>query len=464
MNGMVPYVDFADSKGPLLWLIYGIGYLLNSHSYVGVFWVSCVFYAVSFTFAYKISRLYLDKKASTIVLALLPLFLFYKKLHYEVRAEDFCNTFIFISLYSLCCILNGRTDKRQLFKYAFAVGASMTCCLLIKWNYFFMLGGIALVVLFVSIRKNTLSGLWGGLAGIATPAIPFLVYFLIQGNFEAFVYEFFINTSATINIGWIGSIAKRFLLGYSWKVQLLLITGLILFCYNHKDHWELLFSLLVFKCILAIGALGYYYYTILPFFIFPLILAVEYMENKFALSRRIVIPMSFAIIICSTAVNLHYFNLRNGSILTDNKVYRQSYYDISHLMATVKKPKVMFLQMEHGQGILADALPACRYWARQNGATPAMIKERAKDIQERKPDFLFVDILSNEPTIKQNNITPSKLNQLGYVYCGTCISDHNLKKSAYCKKELYRKLPPVKLRTIDLLLKRDILSCNSERK
>ena len=29
MNGMVPYVDFTDSKGPSLWLIYGIGYLLS---------------------------------------------------------------------------------------------------------------------------------------------------------------------------------------------------------------------------------------------------------------------------------------------------------------------------------------------------------------------------------------------------------------------------------------------------
>ena len=27
MNGLTPYVDFTDSKGPLLWLIYGIGYL-----------------------------------------------------------------------------------------------------------------------------------------------------------------------------------------------------------------------------------------------------------------------------------------------------------------------------------------------------------------------------------------------------------------------------------------------------
>ncbi len=467
MNGMVPYVDFADSKGPLLWLIYGIGYLLNSHSYVGVFWVTCVFCAVSFTFAYKTSRLYLGRRASIIVLALLPLFLFYKRIHDEVRAEDFCNTFIIISLYSLCCILKGRTDKRQLFKYAFAVGASMTCCLLIKWNYFFMLGSMALVVLFISIRKDTLSGLWGGLAGIAAPAVPFLVYFLIQGNFEAFVHEYFINTSATITINQIGtkSFAREFFYAFCWKFELLLMAGLILFCYNHKKHWGLLFSLLVFKCILALGAITHYYQIILPFSIFLLISLVAYMENKFVLSRRIVIPISFALIICSTVFNVHYDRIRKGSVFTSDKEYRQSYYDISHLMATINKPKVMFLQTDRSQGVLADALPACKYWGRQTGATPAMIKERTKDIRERKPDFLFVDNFDYEPAMKQHNITPAKLNQLEYVYCGNCaIGCYDSIVSAYCKKELYRKLPPVKLRTIDLLLKRDILSCNSEKK
>ena len=465
MNGMVPYVDFADSKGPLLWLIYGIGYLLNSHSYVGVFWVTCVFYAVSFTFAYKTSRLYLDRKASVIVLALLPLFLFYKRIHDEVRAEDFCNTFIIISLYSLCCILKGRTDKRQLFKYAFAVGASMTCCLLIKWNYFFMLGSMALVVLFISIRKDTLSGLWGGLAGIATPAVPFLVYFLIQGNFEAFVHEYFINTSVvTINqsggaINDAINFAEGLLYGFSWKFELLLMAGLILFCYNHKNHWGLLFSLLVFRCILALAPTPRYYYTVLfPFYIFTLISLVAYMENKFVLSRRIVIPISFALIICSTVFNVHYDRIRKGSVFTSDKEYRQSYYDISHLMATIKKPKVMFQPIDCGQGVLADALPACKYWAQQNGATPTMIQERSKDLQERKPDFLFVDY---RYAMKQHKITPAKLKQLGYVYCGNCVGIfYDSKISVYCKKELYRKLPPVKLRTIDLLLKRDILSCN----
>lgn len=44
MEGLTPYVDFADSKGPLLWLIYGIGYLISPYNYIGVFWLSCLWY------------------------------------------------------------------------------------------------------------------------------------------------------------------------------------------------------------------------------------------------------------------------------------------------------------------------------------------------------------------------------------------------------------------------------------
>lgn len=99
MNGQIPYVDFADSKGPLLWLIYGCGYLIHHYSYVGVFWMSSVFYATSLFFAYKLSKIFISTNSTIIVLALLPIFLFYKKYHYEVRAEDFCYPFIFASLY-----------------------------------------------------------------------------------------------------------------------------------------------------------------------------------------------------------------------------------------------------------------------------------------------------------------------------------------------------------------------------
>ena len=389
MNGMVPYVDFADSKGPLLWLIYGIGYLLNSHSYVGVFWVSCVFYAVSFTFAYKISRLYLSRRASVIVLALLPAVLLYRGLHYEVRAEDFCNTFIFISLYSLCRILKGNTDKRQLFKCAFAVGASMTCCLLMKWNYFFMIGGMALVVLFVSIRKNTLSGLWGGIAGIATPAVPFLVYFLIQGNFGAFITEYFINVAIGTN-----DIFEHNLFGCArvyWRENFLLFIGVALFCYKHKGSWGILFSLSVFGGLLLPSPWPHYYKVLTPFGIFFLIVAVDFLERKLTLSKRKTVVLSFLCVIGSVGYNIRLGIIRHTCVFAYD-TNRQAFYDVSQLMATVKKPKVMISGNEQGIGILADALPACRYWALQSGATKSMIEERKNDLQKRKSDFYIIAV------------------------------------------------------------------------
>lgn len=161
MCGLTPYVDFADSKGPLLWLIYGLGYLLNHYTYVGVFWISCVFYTFSFLFAYKTSRMFVGKSTSILVLAVLPFFLFYKRYHNEVRAEDFCYLFVFMCIYYTCKIFKGE-EKRSLFKYSFAIGVSVMACLLMKWSIAIMLSGFAFLVLVHAFRNKTTTGLLGG--------------------------------------------------------------------------------------------------------------------------------------------------------------------------------------------------------------------------------------------------------------------------------------------------------------
>ena len=102
MNGMRPYVDFTDSKGPLLWLIYGIGYLISPRSYVGVYVVSSLFYTGTLFYNYKTASLFF-KESKTALLATLPMIFvyFWPWFHYEVRAEDFALLFVSISLYIL---------------------------------------------------------------------------------------------------------------------------------------------------------------------------------------------------------------------------------------------------------------------------------------------------------------------------------------------------------------------------
>ena len=91
MNGMTPYVDFADSKGPLLWLIYGIGYLISPHDYTGMYWLSCVLYTFIFYQCYKCARLFVHDARLALVAVLISAFFFLSGLtHIEVRAEDYC--------------------------------------------------------------------------------------------------------------------------------------------------------------------------------------------------------------------------------------------------------------------------------------------------------------------------------------------------------------------------------------
>ena len=47
-KGMLPYVDFTDSKGPLLFAFYALGAWLSPTTYHGVFWLSLGVYTLIF--------------------------------------------------------------------------------------------------------------------------------------------------------------------------------------------------------------------------------------------------------------------------------------------------------------------------------------------------------------------------------------------------------------------------------
>lgn len=63
-EGLIPYVDFTDSKGPFLWLIYGIGYIISPTNYWGVYYLEVFFSFTTLCIAYKTLRLWLDSKLS----------------------------------------------------------------------------------------------------------------------------------------------------------------------------------------------------------------------------------------------------------------------------------------------------------------------------------------------------------------------------------------------------------------
>ncbi|MBR1882794.1 MAG: glycosyltransferase family 39 protein, partial [Muribaculaceae bacterium] len=155
MLGLTPYVDFADSKGPLLWLIYGMGYLISHQDYTGVFWMSVVFYTAAFYFNYRAALVLTKNSHQSIVASLLmALFYFFPLFHYEIRAEDFCQPFMSISFWALCVISQGSSNTRQLKQALLALGGATAALLLIKFNYAAMQLSIVLCAAITTLRQR----------------------------------------------------------------------------------------------------------------------------------------------------------------------------------------------------------------------------------------------------------------------------------------------------------------------
>ena len=68
VNGFVPYLDLFDHKGPIIYLIYGIGSLISSSSFIGVFILEVISFTIFLYYIYKIIVVFCKEKFSYIIL------------------------------------------------------------------------------------------------------------------------------------------------------------------------------------------------------------------------------------------------------------------------------------------------------------------------------------------------------------------------------------------------------------
>ena len=456
MCGMVPYVDFTDSKGPLLWLIYGLGYLISHHSYIGVFWISILFYTVTLFAAYKLCRLFAGKDVSAVSVAALPFFLFCFVFRFEMKAESFCYPFIMLSLYCTCRILKYRdSDTRTYFKLSALMGICSMCCVLIKYNVGCMIMGLMAVVLYMAIKhKAGWQSFWGMAIGFVVPAVPFVICFLIYGNMETFIHEYFLNTLATKENGlsilkWFRPF-KRNIIHYC--ILLIIFWGVFRFSQKNNIGYWLIFCFVLFVIGTGVYSLTHYYRVLMPFSIFIILLIANITINKIPLlkEKEYVIALCMIIMTLSMGVNLSifYFNFKRKIDVN----IKSGYYTAAYIMSQINNPKVMYDCIDWGVGLTANSLPACRYWIRQTGATDEMKKEAEDALKSKVADFVFM-VNPNEEKVKE-------LENYGYIYY--CIIPTYLFKTDDYKLSLFGrpglKLPPEDFHVSqwDVWLKRNI--------
>lgn len=440
MNGMTPYTDFTDSKGVLLWFIYGVGYLIDHYSYIGIFWIMCCVVFVTLCIAYKTARLFLPQQLSVWAALSLLVPLMYWNFYFETKAEHFCWPIVAWGLYVLMKSLVGRNVKLPDY---FGIGFGVVACLMIKWNIAIMMFCFVFSAVWLAWKKGEIKHCISGMfLGALITFLPFAVYFTIAGNWKDMWQEYFVNTLLSVTpmensmfqtfqvffTGWTRLVTTRMF------VYLLYILPVLTLW--RKNHWfsSALPALCgLFFVLLATRAnTGAHYVTVAgPFAIMTIIVTIQFFQRNKLMSK--VVPY-FVVLFLLYDVwgSIHYFPF----FCTKNRHDYNQFMALSAKMAEVSEhPTVIVVGMEPGL-CMGTALPGTRYWTLQVGCTPTMWTDELSAIQSNSADFIIFVYPRISPQLCKSVKTDLERSDYHYFsdfFAGCVYTKHDLKMSENIK-------------------------------
>lgn len=381
MNGVIPYKDIFEQKGPLLYFLYGLGYLIDNDGFIGIFIFEIIFMAFDFVVLYKISNLYLNKNYSLLIsLLMIPLICSNISFVMGGSAEEFCYPIFAYGLYSFLKD-NGKYkhNKKVIFINGFLAG----CLAMIKFNFLaFPFAWITTILLELLINKDYKTffkdcGYF--LLGMFIPIGIFILYFLINDALYDFINVYFIvNITAYTTVL---TLSERIVSMLYWlKEQMLyfppvlVLNGIwllgLIFKWFEKNIYSRLFiiysyGLLVLALYFGGKTYKYYFLTLLIYVVFGLITIIcilnKYIKininNKFnIISYCLVLILS--IYLCSTSVNVKEIGLE--------KSYFAQYEFKEIIEESDDQTVLQYNSQDGGFYTLLNQVPVVKYFESQN--------------------------------------------------------------------------------------------------
>lgn len=183
-DGAVPYKDTFDHKGPLIYIINYIAFIINPQN--GLFYVEMLTTFIIFILLYKIARLKCNRFFSIVasLIAFSPLFSFFEGGN---LTEEYSLLFILAGLFIfLDFLLNDKISKARLI----LCGLSLGSVLMLRMNLIAMWIIFCIFVLIRCITKKQFKELGTFILyfviGLLIIIIPFIIWFAVTGALKDF--------------------------------------------------------------------------------------------------------------------------------------------------------------------------------------------------------------------------------------------------------------------------------------
>lgn len=195
-SGKVLYRDVFDHKGPVLYFIYGIGWLLDHTGFTGVFLLEVASFAAFLGFSLRTVSLLAAKPVHP-AWAVLPAAAIAagRAFSHGGSAEEFLLPFLAAALYGL--LKTVCEDRSMPLPAVLGQGVLAGCALWLKYTvlgyYLVWVVVLAAVYLRRGLRRKLLQSCGAYLGGMALATLPWVVYFGLHGAltdwFTAYFYD-----------------------------------------------------------------------------------------------------------------------------------------------------------------------------------------------------------------------------------------------------------------------------------
>ena len=417
-NGKILYLDLFDQKGPLLFFYYALASLISYKTFIGVFIIEIVSFAVFLYYAYKTLKLYLKEDISILMLPIISFcILTLKAFTHGGSAEEFILPMLMYSLYSLIKFLK-KPNLKYNFKYFMLNGLMAGLVLTIKFSILGFWFGFMLGLLIFYIKKGKWKiGILSSLTFVVAmfiPLIPWIIYFSINNALETFFNSYvlynilYYPSQSNFTVRLLNVFIKP--MGFMIKspnygIPFFIGMGSIMFedkIIKDKISKTIILLTFFFLCLgIFLGGISFrYYYLILtPYMIFGIIRICIYFQENYHHKkiREIIYILLISILMMSALV----FGKNTKMLKTHQSLVQYQFGEIINKKKSATLLNYGFL--DGGFYTVTGIIPNIKYFQKQNvdyKAFPYIIKAQNKAIKNKKIDFVVTRTNIYEETAK----------------------------------------------------------------
>ena len=407
LNGKLPYVDFFDHKGPLIYFINAAGLFIGG--WTGVWGIELLFMFVSVFFAYKTALFF----AGTFSAFWGTAFSFAALTPFFQRGnltEEYVLPFIFISLYIFTKYYFTQAEPGKI--HIVILGACFGISLLLRPNMFAIWFSFCIVIFVQKLLqkeyKSIVQYILFFCSGIIFTLLPVLLYLKITGALEDCIDQYivfnriYMTSSARASATFFSYVKSfiiavnralvPFLIALAWLLLEKPLTAKYGFYIGYAISWVISFFLIG----LSRMNYGHYYMVLIPLFVPVLSYCTDKLFKVFYQSKYVCIKYGLPILfLCAffnhqvlSAARIVYGNINSGS-----RIY---FSELGKFINDNTSPNdtISVLGNQCVSYLFTDRDSASKYIYQLPLVliSPKIKMEYVSDIQKMQPEFLIIPL------------------------------------------------------------------------